>query len=480
VRERSGAGGPAGGTLPALGPIQEKSIAVLAFADMSEKKDQEFFSDGLAEQLLDQLTSIPELKVIARTSSFYFKGKDVPLEEIGRQLRVANILQGSVRRSGNHLRVTTQLVRADSGVHLWSQTYDRQMKDIFQVQDDIAAAVVGALKVKLAAGQTITTVGTRNPEAYTQFILARQTQARAFDAESYGKAVEAFKKAIALDPKYADAFAGMAHAKAFTADALGDTGKGIDEALADAENAVALGPDRPYPYWIRAYIREGWRWDWAGATDDIEKAVALDAGDAGAWATRATMLEDQGRLTEALADNRRAIELSPLGGRLWSDYAMALVATGQYATAHEAFARALQIQPTLGNEAPSLIFVLIQLHESKFGDALATARKIGTEEIRLPSIAMVECSLHHAEESRRALQEAEAKFAKAQAYQIAEAHAWCEDANQGFKWLDRAYRQRDGGLSAIKWDPAFNSLRGDPRYAALLRKMNFPEGNATH
>ena len=458
----------------------EKSIAVLAFSDMSEKKDQEYFSDGLADELLDQLAHVPGLTVIARTSSFYFKGKQVPFDDIGRQLHVANILEGSVRRSGDHLRVTTQLVRADTGAHLWSETYDRQMKDIFQVQDEITAAVVGALKVKLAAGQNTATTGTRNPEAYTQYLLARQIYMRAFDAGSYGKAVEAFEKAIALDPKYADAYAALAVSKSARAEYLGDSGKGIDEALADADKAVTLGPDRPVPYRHRASIRESSRWDWEGAMADAQKALALDSGDAGAWGTLSVMLADQGRFTEALADNKRARELDPLHPAAWQNYAALLDATGQYPAAHQAYAHLLQIQPTSSDSSSGMEFVMIQLHEGKLGDALATARKIRNEDIRLPAIAMAECSLHHEGESQHALQEAQSKFAKEDAYLIAFAYGWCGDANRAFEWLDRAYSQRDGGLVEIRQSPAFARLRGDPRYAALLRKMKFPEEPATH
>lgn len=184
------------------------SIAVLPFVDMSEKKDQEYFSDGLSEELIDMLTKIPDLRVPARTSSFYFKGKSETIATIARALGVANLLEGSVRKAGNQLRVTAQLIRADNGYHLWSETYDRELKDVFKVQDEIAGAVVSALKLKLAPEQQAEHAhSTTNTEAYMQYLLGRQLYFRANDAEGLGQAISAYQKAIALDPKYAAAYA---------------------------------------------------------------------------------------------------------------------------------------------------------------------------------------------------------------------------------------------------------------------------------
>src|SRR6202041_911166 len=206
---------------PAPPVISEKSIAVLPFLDMSEKHEQEYFSDGLAEELLDLLAKTPGLHVIPRTSSFSFKGKSEDIPTIAGKLRVAKILEGSGRKLGNHLRGTTQLMRADPGEHIWSETYDRELKDVFKVQDEIAGAVVAALKLKLAPAQDASAHTTANTEAYTQYLLGRQFWNHR-NLDGYRRAVEAYRKAIALDPGYAAAYAGLATAENYVADATGE------------------------------------------------------------------------------------------------------------------------------------------------------------------------------------------------------------------------------------------------------------------
>jgi TolB-like protein/Flp pilus assembly protein TadD len=453
------------------------SIAVLPFADMSEKKDQEYFSDGLSEELIDLLTKIPDLRVPARTSSFYFKGKSETIATIARALGVANVLEGSVRKAGDQLRVTVQLIRADNGYHLWSETYDRELKDVFRVQDEIAQAVVSALKLKLAPGQQAEHAhGTTNTEAYVQYLLGRQLYFRANNVEDFSQAISAYRKAIAGDPNYAAAYAGLALAKAWRADRVGDTTKGIADARADAEKAVVLGPEQPEGYEARSYIRSSWGWDWAGAQADVEKALGLDAGNADARRRYVELLARLGRLPEAIAEGKRAIELDPLNADSWRGLANALNASGNRAAAMEAIHRALEIRT--GDRITTYWFAVIQLTEGKAAEALETFRMGDHDGFLLTGIAMAECTLHHGSESQRALDEAIARFANDAAYQIAEAYAWCGEKDLAFQWLERAYKQRDGGLAGIQWDPLLVSLRGDVRYAVLLRKMNFPERTA--
>ena len=250
------------------GAITQKSIAVLPFLDMSEKKDQEYFSDGLTEELLDQLAQVPDLRVPARTSSFYFKGKQATIAEIARALGVAHVLEGSVRKSGNTVRVTAQLIRADNGYHLWSSTYDRDVKDMFKVQDEIAAAVVAALKAKLLpTAPVLNARRSGNPEAYNQYLLGRQFLVRN-NADDTRRAAQVFRKAIDLDPNYAAAWAGLADAMFWIADgeqALQATLADRKEAQVAADKAVALQPDLAYGYLVRALLRVANDLDFAGA-----------------------------------------------------------------------------------------------------------------------------------------------------------------------------------------------------------------------
>jgi TolB-like protein len=221
--------------------LPERSIAVLPFVDMSEKHDQEYFSDGLSEELIDMLTKVPDLRVPARTSSFFFKGKSDDIAAIAQKLRVAHVLEGSVRKSANTVRVTAQLIRADNGYHLWSETYDRELKDVFKVQDEIAGAVVTALKLKLERGQQVSSSHqTSIPEAYNQYLLGRQFFER-FNSDGFRRAVDAYRKAVALDPHYAAAYAELALAELFVSD--GTDAAANQRALAAADKAVALAPD---------------------------------------------------------------------------------------------------------------------------------------------------------------------------------------------------------------------------------------------
>jgi TolB-like protein len=461
---------------PPMAPVAiaapAKSIAVLPFLDMSEKKDQEYFSDGLAEELLDLLAKIPGLHVIARTSAFSFKGKSEDIPTIAKKLNVANILEGSVRKSGNRLRVTTQLIRADTDEHLWSETYDRELKDVFQVQDEIAGAVVAVLKVKLEPGQQASNSHrTSNTDAYNQYLLGRQFFDR-LNIDGFRRAVEANHKAIELDPGYAAAYAGLAMSRSFVADQTGDAA-GLQQALAAADKAVALAPDQADGYATRGYLRFTISWDWIGAQTDLEKALALDPGDSAVQRQYGGLLASLGRLPEGIAAAAKATELDPLSSPAWTNLGYHLIANGQFAAAHEAIRRALEIQP----ESHYALFNLgkLQLLDGKAVEALATFRPIGFEGFRLTGIAMAEHTLGHAKESQQALDELIAMDAEDGADQIAQVFAWRGEKDKAFEWLERAYRQRDGGMVDIKDDVLLARLRDDARFTAMLRKMKLPE-----
>jgi len=470
--EKPWASKPLAATAAAFAPPPH-SVAVLPFVNMSSEREQEYFSDGLSEELIDMLTKIPDLRVPARTSSFYFKGKSETIANIARTLGVANVLEGSVRKAGNQLRVTAQLIRADNGYHVWSETYNRELKDVFKVQDDIAGAVVSALKVKLSPERRNSARGTTNTEAYTQYLLGRQLYHRANNTDGYQQSIAAYQKATALDPNYAAAYAGLAVAKAVMADFVGDAVKGIEAARADAETAVALSPEQPEGYSARGFLRMNWDWDWTGAQGDFEKALSLDPSSAEAQTWNTDLLATLGRLPAAIAAEKRGIELDPLRSDAWRRLAALLGATGQRAAAVQAIHRALEIQPEDMYAISHL--AQLQLTEGKAAEAVETYRKVAYAGFRLPGIAMAECRLGHVNESERALAEAAVKAANEAAYQIAQGYAWCGDMDRSFQWLGRAYRQRDSALALIKWDPLVASLRGDPRYVALLRKMNLPQ-----
>jgi TolB-like protein/Tfp pilus assembly protein PilF len=459
-------------TVSAPSAIPEQSIAVLPFADMSEKKDQDYFSDGLTEEMIDLLSQVPDLRVPARTSSFYFKSRNETIANIAQQLKVAYVLEGSVRKAGKRLRITAQLIRADSGYHLWSQTYDREDKDIFAVQDDIARSVVTALKVTLAAALQITgSRGTDNDEAYNQFLLGRQLDRRG-SLEGNRLAVEAYQKAIALDPNYAAAYAGRAVAEGYVADLMGDRG-GLERAGHDVEKAIELAPNDPSGYLARSYIRQNWLWDWFGAQADIEKALALDPRNSDAHFQYALLLESLGRLPEATVAQKKATELDALSSQAWRYLARLYTEIGDYASADAALGRAIELEPT--SVFALTILGRLRLAQGRAQEALDVFSNIDDVVFRRTGVAMVEHTLGHAKGSQQALDEVIAKYAQAAAYQIAEVYAWRGEKDKAFEWLERAYQQQDGGLSRVKGDALLKSLRNDPRFNALLRKMNLPE-----
>ncbi len=328
---------------------EDESIAVLPFVNMSSDKEQDYFSDGLSEELLNQLAQIPQLRVIARTSSFSFKGKEVDVATIAKALNVANVLEGSVRKSGNTLRITAQLVRASDSSHLWSQTYDRQMTDIFKVQDEIAGEVVAALKVKLLPTQQLPkTQRTSNPEAYEHYLLGMDILRQDRMQTSHLAAAE-FQKAIALDPNYANAYVALANAQALAAEVASSPAQraeGIKQALATVEEAITLAPDLASGYSSRGYLRYSRAWDWPGAEADFKRALALDPHNAALLSSvtrRVCSLADVRRKRSQWRSRRpRSTRCLP---RHDASYGLLLFCSGQDAEARLAWQHALEINP---------------------------------------------------------------------------------------------------------------------------------------
>jgi TolB-like protein/Tfp pilus assembly protein PilF len=450
--------------------ISEKSIAVLPFTDMSEKHDQEYFSDGLSEDLIDLLTKVPDLHVPARASSFYFKGQHATIAEIAKALSVAYVLEGTVRKAGATIRVRTELIRADNGYNVWSETYDRDLKDIFKVQDEIAGRVVTALRTALPAVKSGDADRTDNTEAYNQYLLGRNFM-RPWTEAGWRHAVEAFGKAIALDPHYAGAYAELGEAEAQLADKVGDPA-GFTRAMAAVERAIALAPDAANGYVIRGFLRTDFLWDWDGAGKDFDKALSLDPNVA-LERYASILAQAQGRLTDAIAMQSRATQRDPLVPIVWEYLSNLLVDAGRRPEARAAIAHSLEIDPdfSLGH----LDLALLELGDGRLDQALAQTREVHDRGWQLLGAAVVQYSLKHPQESQQALDELIKTEAADEAYQIAQIYAWRGEKDQAFMWLDRAYAQRDGGLIQVKTDWLLGSLRSDPRYGALLRKMKLPE-----
>ncbi len=471
-------GRPATGTaVPASASSALPSVAVLPFTDLSSGKDQEYFADGIAEEILNALARVEGLHVAGRTSSFSFKGKSVQIKEIGRQLDVRAVLEGSVRREGNRVRITAQVVDVANGYQLWSETYDRELTGIFAVQDDIARAVVEALKVKLVPGKgpDAGEGRTADPDSYRYYLIGLHHAGRG-TPEGARLSRAAFEKAVELDPGNAPAQAALAVA-IFNVWAMGGTSTAAEvedvrrESLAAAEKAVALAPSLADAYAARGWLR-GAYFDWAGSRADLDRALALRPNDSRALAYMGEWLEVFGRITESIALLRRAVELDPLWERPLSRLCNLYLESGKLSLARSAIGRWLEIVPD--SPGPRVFQVQLHLLEGHPEAALSAARRIAAPPARLFGIALAENDLGHAAESNRALEELTSKFAPVSPYRIARVHAWRGDADRAFEWLERGVRARDPSAARLKLDPLLNKIRGDPRYTALLRKMNLP------
>ena len=451
------------------------SIAVLPLVNLSPDQEQDYFSDGLTEELLNLLAKVPGLRVAARTSSFAFKGKNQSVGSIAEQLHVAMVLEGSVRKAGDQIRITTQLINAADGYHLWSETFERKLTDVFAVQDEIAKAVVEALKLKLLEPPTSKDRRTANPDAYNEYLLARQFFRRQ-NVDGYIRAERAYEKALQLDPGYAPAWAGLAEASYWVGDAgesAADVDKGFRKALEAANRAIALGPDLADGYLIRAYLRANIQWDWVGAGADLEKARLLKPEDAVIlYVSAHAQLRPMGRVPEAIAAMRKACELDPLNARYWGFLGNTLLLAGDFAAARAALTRSLEISPE--QVLPPMNLANCYLLEGNPARALELSQRSTAPYARLLAAALAEHDLGHATRSQQLLEETIVKYRHIVAYQIGEVYAWRGEIDRAFEWLDKAAAYRDGGLLLLKATPLLRNLRGDPRYAALLRKMNLP------
>jgi TolB-like protein/Tfp pilus assembly protein PilF len=449
-------------------PISEKSIAVLPFSDLSEKKDQGYFSDGLSEELITLLAQVQDLQVIARTSSFHFRNTDTPLREVRNTLGVAHVLEGSVRHANNTIRVTAQLIRTEDGVQLWSQTYDRDVKDIFQVQDDIAAAVVSSLKLKLLRASD--PHRSDNTEAYNQYLIARQLGRRG-NREDTERAVATYRQAIMLDPNYAAAYAGLSFAETAIANATQDAAR-FNVARDAVEKALSLAPQLADAYRARALNRFE-TLDFAGARADAERALTLAPGESAVQSLYGVQIAAFGKISQAITAMQKAIDLDPLSGFAWANIGIFETVNHNYPAARRALDRALVINPT--NDSFHFALGQLDLLQGRFAEARVEFGKQSSQPNRRVADAMVEYASGHEKESQQALQELIAKNSADLAYQIGDVYAFRGETEKAFEWLDRAYQQHDSGLTGIAYDPLLQSLKPDPRFGALLKKLQLSD-----
>jgi len=457
--------------------VRPSSIAVLPFVDLSPDKSHEYFSDGLTEALIDEMAKLPGLKVIARSSAFQFKGTNEDLRSVGRKLGVTHIMEGSVSVQGDHVRIRAALTKADDGFELWSETYDRNVNDIFFVQDEIARAVTDALELKLLAtnGAAVSGEPRTNALAYQSYLQARDFFGSDSNKSKLTKALAYADQAIQLDPNYAPAWALRSRVlSGMAAYALIDMEEGYRRARADGEHAIALDPNLATGYLALGWIQMAHDWDWKSAKASLEKAAQLEPGSVEVLRYQAALYTTLGRTNDALELCKEIVAVDPLHARSYSHLGYQFYFVGKYEEATAALQKALELNPQ--KEEDHLVRGQILLAQGLPKAALTEMEQERGTVWKPFGEALAYHDLGHSQESDVALERLIADNQDDAAYQIAQVYAYRGQASYAFEWLELAYTRHDPGLACIKYDPLLDNLRHDLSYASLLRKMHLPAG----
>ena len=457
----------------------QKSIAVLPFVDLSQAKDQEYFCDGISEEILDGLAKVEGLRVVARTSSFAFKGKNADVGEIAQKLNVGNVLEGSLRRERNRVRVAVQLVNARDGFHMWSQTFDHELQGVFAVQDEITRAVVDALKIKLAVALPAHKKPTT--EAYDlylkgRYFLNRKTRA---DAE---RAIEYFEQTLAKDPNSAPAYAGLADSYSSLVFPLGAVAprEVMPKAKETALRALAIDNALGEAHASLAYIAFFYDWNWAAAEKGFKRALQLNPNNADTHHWYSHFLMSQGRIEESLVQSKRALELSPFDMLMNVHLCWHNLYARQYDQALDQIEKTIEMDRNFAQAYPWLGLILEQ--KGRYPEAIAAFQKAiklfpGGSSIAEAELAHAYAVSGNREDAQKIITELQqlAKSKYVSSFQIAAIYAGLAEKDDVFAWLEKAYEERSDGLVNLKADQRFDSLRSDPRFQALLKKMGLDQ-----
>jgi TolB-like protein len=454
------------------GASSAKSIAVLPLLNESGDPKDEYFSDGLSEELIAALAQIRDLKVIGRSSSFRFKERKEESKTIGEKLGVATLLEGTVRKQGDRVRIVAELINAADGIELWTHTFDRELKDIFAVQQEIAAAVATSLKVTLLGSEERPAANspTENTDAHNAYLQGHYYFQRR-NLEDYHKAVGYYDEAIRLDPDYALAYAERSETWTLIGDLTGEGKTAWPKARSDAENAVAIAPTLPEAHAALGWVRFFTEWRFAEGLDELKRAKELAPANPTANDLLARVIVYLGRLDEAEKQGRQAVDLDPLATPPRNNLARILWYEGKVDEADATARKAAELQPTAASSRRWQVLVAI-----KRGDSETALREAQLE----PDPSYRRFELAVAQYARGDQKAADAALADLMAhnqgldYQVAQVYAVRGEREKGFEWLQIAFDNHDTGMLALLVDPLLNSLRDDPRYKTLIAKMNFP------
>jgi TolB-like protein/Tfp pilus assembly protein PilF len=444
------------------------SIAVLPFVNMSDDAANEYFSDGISEELLNLLAKIPELRVIARTSSFSYKGKDVKVADLARELKVRYVLEGSVRKSGRQVRITSQLIAAQSETHLWSETYDRTLDDIFAIQDEIAAKVVARLKITLL-GDAPKSEET-DPEAYTLYLQARNLDRRGTSGD-WEQSNALYQRALAIDPNYATAWSGLANNYVNQAGwGLLPLDEGHTLARETANRALAIDPDYAPAHAILSSLAQAYDKDLEAAARHLEHAVALEPANPEILLMVARLVANFGRLDEAIAIGEYVVNRDPVNPVYHESLGFTYLRARRLDEAIASFRTALTLSP--GYRAAHFRIGEALLFKGESQAALVEMQQEQQQvPKRLEGEAMAYHALGQAVASNAALAELIDKYEHGEAYNIAYVLAFRGEADRAFAWLDKAVQYNDAGLSQVVSQLEFTNIHDDPRWLPFLESI---------
>ena len=458
---------------------QLKKIAVLPFVDMSADKDQEYFCDGISEELINRLAKISAFRVTARTSAFSFKGQNIDIPTIGKRLKVDIILEGSVRKEGNKLRITAQLIKVTDGFHLWSETYDRLMKDVFAIQDEISLSIVERLKVSLLKGENskLKVRPTISVEAYNLYLKGRYYWNKR-TKEAFQKGLEYFQLAIEKDPTYALAYAGIADCyNLLQVYAYLPPKEAFPKARAAAEKALEIDPSLAEAHTSLAWVRVSYDLDWSAGEKEFKRALELNPNYATGHHWYSIYLTAMGRHAESLAQIKRAQEVDPLSLMINTDLGFVLFYGRQDDLAIEQYHKTLEMDKDFVVAYWRLAIIYAQ--KEMYDEALAATQKMrellgDKDPLVLGAIGYIYALLGKRDEAKKVLNELSglSKHSYISSMRVALIYMGLGQKEQAFKWLEKAYEERDFWMTFIKVAPPFDRLRSDPRFKILLKKMN--------
>ncbi|MFZ0452728.1 MAG: protein kinase [Ignavibacteriaceae bacterium] len=446
-----------------------KTIAILPFDDLSPNKDQEYFSDGLSEEFINVLSRNPKLRVTAKTSSFSFRGKDFDIKTIAAKLNVKNILEGSVRKAGNSLRISADLVNVETDATLWSNTYDGKLKNIFDLQDSISSSVAEALNVVLLGKEAVPPEQKTNPEAYNKYLLGKHF-ASLRSKENLEKADAFYEQALLIDSSYAPAWVGLAQVHSNQAD-VGylSVDEGYSKARQEAAKALEFNPNLAVANSQMGWIKAKYDWDWAGADKYIKRALELDPGNAAVINEAAFLAGTEGRFNEAITLLHRSIKIDPVRIVGYFNLSFYYYHAGLLDESLEASRNCIELNPQYPviHTLRGLIYI-----EKGTPDSALAEINIETEPLfQMFGLAVVYYALGRKNEADVKLKKLIKEKQNNAEFQIAEIYAYRGEKSKAFEWLERAFRQRDSGLTEMKGDPLLHNIEKDPRYSAFMKKM---------